>query len=72
MTAARETGTTISLTKSLSYCGVPRIAWHYARRPRDPAIDGRVESLIMEVAKAGPRTGRVGWRPSSPSSWGLP
>ena len=54
MTAAGEAGMTISLTKSLSYCGVSRTAWYYARRPRNPAIDGRMESPIMEVAKTRP------------------
>ena len=57
MTAAREASMTISLTKSLSHCGVSRTAWYYARRPRDPAIDGRMESLIMEVAKTRPTYG---------------
>ena len=47
MTAAREASMTISLTKSLSYCGVSRTAWYYERRPRNPAIDGRMESLII-------------------------
>ena len=57
MTAAGEAGMTISLTKSLSYCGVSRTAWYYARRPRNPAIDGRMESLIIEVAKTRPTCG---------------
>ncbi len=57
MTAAGESGMTISLTKSLSYCGVSRTAWYYTRRPRNPAIDGRMESLIMEVAKTRPTCG---------------
>jgi hypothetical protein len=35
MTAAGEAGMTISLTKSLSYCGVSRTAWYYARKPGD-------------------------------------
>ena len=29
MTAAREASIAISLTKSLSYCGVSRTAWYY-------------------------------------------
>ena len=57
MTAAREASMTISLTKSLSYCGVSRTAWYYARKPRDPAIDGKMESLIIEVAKTRPTYG---------------
>ena len=51
MKAARDASKTISLAKSLSYCGVSRTARYYARS-RDPAIDGRMESLIMEVGKA--------------------
>ena len=35
MTAAGEAGMTISLTKPLSYCGVSRTAWYYARKPGD-------------------------------------
>ena len=57
MTAVGEAGTTISLTKSLSYCGVSKTAWYYARRPRDPAIDGKMESLIIVVAKTRPTYG---------------
>ena len=57
MRAAREASMTISLTKSLSYCGVSKTAWYYARRPRDLAIDGKMESLIMEVAKTRPTYG---------------
>ena len=57
MRAAREASMTISLTKSLSYCGVSRTAWYYVRRPRDLAIDGKMESLIMEVAKTRPTYG---------------
>ena len=28
-----------------------KTAWYYARRPRDPAIDGKMELLIIVVAK---------------------
>ena len=48
---------TVSLTKSLSYCGVSGTAWYHAGRPRDPAIDGRTESLIMGAARTGPACG---------------
>ena len=48
---AREASMTISLTKSLPYYGVSRTAWYCVRRSRDPAIDRRMESLIMVVAK---------------------
>ena len=57
MTAAGEANITISLTKSLSYCGVSRIAWYYTKKPRDPTINGRIESLIMVVAKTRPTYG---------------
>ena len=57
MTAAREASMTISLTKSLSYCGVSGTAWYYEKRPRNPAIDGRMESLIIGVAKTRPTYG---------------
>ena len=43
---AREASMAINLTKSPSYCGVSMTAWYYAKRPRNPAIDGRMESLI--------------------------
>ena len=51
MKAARDASKTISLTKLLFYCDVSRTAWHYTRSS-GLAIDGRMESLIMEAGKA--------------------
>lgn len=52
-----EASRTISLTKSLSYCGVSRTVWYYTRRARSVAINKRLESLIMEVARTRPAYG---------------
>ena len=54
-----EASRTISLTKSLSYCGVSRTVWYYTRRARSVAINKRLESLIMEVARTRPAYGDV-------------
>ena len=72
MTAAGEADMTISLTKSPSYCGVSRTAWYYARRSRDPTIDRRMESRIMEITKTRPTYGTRRMATSSLGSWGLP
>ncbi len=57
MTAAREACKSISLTKSLSYCGVSRTAWYYSKKPRVVAIDDAMKSEIMEIARARPTYG---------------
>ena len=57
MTAAMEASKTISLTKSLAYCGVSRTAWYYTRKPRDVAVDKKLESLIIDVARKRPTYG---------------
>ena len=57
MKAAAETRKSISLAKSLLYCGISKTAWYYTKRPRNVATDHLMETKIMEIAEERPTYG---------------
>ena len=57
MKAAAEARKSISLARSLLYCGISKTAWYYTKRPRNVATDHLMETKIMEIAEKRPTYG---------------
>ena len=57
MRAATEARKSISLARSLLYCGISKPAWYYTKRPKNVATDHLMETKIMEIAGKRPTYG---------------
>ena len=60
MTAAKTLSQTMSLNKSLHYCGLSKTAWYHSARPRDVALNRAVSRTVQEIGH--PRMGRGAWQ----------
>ena len=54
MIAVEILSQTLSLNKSLHYCGLSKTAWYHSARPRDVAINRAVSGAVQEIGHQRP------------------
>ncbi len=57
MTAVNEMKQSMSLAKSLFYCGLPKSSWYYCKTPRNIPLNKAVLDMVQKIGSARPTYG---------------